>query len=677
MSSETMGKISERGTASERRDLRDSSRRVTKDVEVILDISRGDFVFTTQPGALRRIIMNLFGNSLKYTEKGVIVVSLTLSDVDDSSAHLHEALLEVGVKDTGKGISSEYLRSHLFTPFSQEDTLATGVGLGLSIVKSIVNMLNGTIDIKSQVGVGTEVYVRIPLTRLPGAATTESTPSTVASSGSISTCMQGLQSDYCGKYVALYVGHNERTTSNRNGDRVRVLHTYVTEWFGLKAASRSDPLDLIIVDERDLSELLSTHLRKYPTVVLCGASPLRSGSQSQKPPVMEFVSKPFGPYKLAKAVYTCLERAKGNIQVDHEVDPTMTFPGESPIGSEADTIIPELGALNLSSQVSSRSPFTEHQSKNERREFPFPADSPSPVGASQVSKGDGTGTNQRLTPDLVRRDSRRPELTQRATEPMINNRSIYTKTTATSSAVTKSGEVATSTAAQATAEIAEPIIATQTEPKTHSLGSTKPMTSSSDNKDRPPRLLLVDDNKINLRLLETFMRKRKYKFVDSAEDGQLAVNATESNNEGYDIIFMGEPRLDPSSSSPNVSLVIHSSSLPLFFSLFPSRFPRAELIKQQDISMPVMNGFEATRAIREIEQTRNAIIQGLGNSDSAREKRALIIALTGLASSRDQSEAFNSGVDLFLTKPVSFKEVGRILDNWEKQNGGRGSEVLP
>ena len=53
---------------------------------------------------------------------------------------------------------------------------------------------------------------------------------------------------------------------------------------------------------------------------------------------------------------------------------------------------------------------------------------------------------------------------------------------------------------------------------------------------------------------------------------------------------------------------------------------------------------------------------------------ALIIALTGLASSRDQSEAFTSGVDLFMTKPVSFKEVGRLLDNWEAHGGIKSLE---
>jgi len=77
-----------------------------------------------------------------------------------------------------------------------------------------------------------------------------------------------------------------------------------------------------------------------------------------------------------------------------------------------------------------------------------------------------------------------------------------------------------------------------------------------------------------------------------------------------------------------------------------------------------MNGFEATRAIRDIEEAR------LHNQPAGKKLNpALIIALTGLASSRDQSEAFTSGVDLFMTKPVSFKEVGRLLDNWESHGG--------
>lgn len=71
-----------------------------------------------------------------------------------------------------------------------------------------------------------------------------------------------------------------------------------------------------------------------------------------------------------------------------------------------------------------------------------------------------------------------------------------------------------------------------------------------------------------------------------------------------------------------------------------------------DISMPVMNGFEATRAIRSYEVDNKL-------------KPAMIIALTGLANARDQTEGFSSGCDIYMTKPVSFKELGKLLKNWE------------
>lgn len=72
-----------------------------------------------------------------------------------------------------------------------------------------------------------------------------------------------------------------------------------------------------------------------------------------------------------------------------------------------------------------------------------------------------------------------------------------------------------------------------------------------------------------------------------------------------------------------------------------------------DISMPIMDGMEATRKIRILEKAR----QG--------KRPAMIIALTGLGSANSQKDAFESGVDMFLTKPVRLKDLRKILEGWD------------
>lgn len=77
--------------------------------------------------------------------------------------------------------------------------------------------------------------------------------------------------------------------------------------------------------------------------------------------------------------------------------------------------------------------------------------------------------------------------------------------------------------------------------------------------------------------------------------------------------------------------------------------------------MPVLDGFAATRKIRqiELEVAANTALTQRGPPPAA-----LVIALTGLADEKDRSKAFGSGIDQFMTKPVSFRGLGKLLDSW-------------
>lgn len=108
---------------------------------------------------LRRILVNLLTNAIKYNKSnGTIDMYVREIKSDDS-----KVTFEFEIKDTGIGMSEDYIENHLFTPFSQAKqdarTRYEGTGLGMSIVNGLVDKLGGNIEVKSEVGVGTQIKV--------------------------------------------------------------------------------------------------------------------------------------------------------------------------------------------------------------------------------------------------------------------------------------------------------------------------------------------------------------------------------------------------------------------------------------------------------------------------------------------------------------------------------------
>lgn len=145
-----------------------SSQAAEKGIELacriapeIPDILIGD------PGRLRQIVVNLAGNAIKFTEAGEVVIEITrladdsrsTSPGEDSGEQLSgDVTLNVSVRDTGIGIPADKL-DVIFEAFGQADASTTrqygGTGLGLAISTQLVQLMNGKIDVESELGKGT------------------------------------------------------------------------------------------------------------------------------------------------------------------------------------------------------------------------------------------------------------------------------------------------------------------------------------------------------------------------------------------------------------------------------------------------------------------------------------------------------------------------------------------
>ncbi|KAG9948304.1 hypothetical protein KCU85_g5036, partial [Aureobasidium melanogenum] len=476
-----------------------------RDVKVIVDIEAKDhanWLLCTEGGAWKRLVMNLTGNSLKYTNDGFISVHLASQELPLDGETLKRSRVTLTVKDTGRGMSKEYLQNHLFRPFAQEDPLNPGAGLGLSMVQHIVSNLGGEISVESELNKGTEIRVEVIMM--------EPAPSPEANDEAF------LMTEAAQKLHGLKAAFIDppMTVDGECGSQRslrKALDKQCWGWFKMEFNIVSG------VDEvGDAAVVLTTcqnlpavkdqlmELNK-PVIVLCDSNNrlrqvYHDNETLRRAVTTEFIAQPYGPRKLARAFVSCKE------QQSPRMEEVVLY---------RDTELPTLPSI--------------------------------------------------LIPDAREENHKGPSLSREPT-PFRTTRSQ-------------------SRAAEEPKESAEQ----EDEPK-------------------PLRLLLVDDNKINLQLLVRYCKSKKHDYV-TAEDGVEAVEAFCSHQQDattkFDFICM-------------------------------------------DISMPRMDGLEATRRIRSFEQSHGM-------------QASKVIALTGLASAEAQQEAFTSGVDQFMTKPVRLKELGEVL----------------
>ncbi|GAA5903808.1 hypothetical protein JCM5296_003931 [Sporobolomyces johnsonii] len=170
-------------------------RKATVDLVLEVEERREGWGVMVDVGGMKRVLLNIVGNALKFTHSGSVQITLRElclytppTDTPESQGkppstpplaqQRKRGFVAIFVRDTGIGMTDEFLRDGaLFTPFKQANPFANGAGLGLSICDTIVKRMGGRIDVISQLGHGTEMIVTLPLDFVSSPANAASTTS--------------------------------------------------------------------------------------------------------------------------------------------------------------------------------------------------------------------------------------------------------------------------------------------------------------------------------------------------------------------------------------------------------------------------------------------------------------------------------------------------------------------
>ncbi|KAI7817620.1 hypothetical protein BC939DRAFT_319071 [Gamsiella multidivaricata] len=658
--------------------------------------------FSMDVKSITRILTQLVENAIKFTTAGFVEISavaLTDSPVPMKPPHPEARPIVFTVRDTGKGISAEFVQSHLFKPFSQEDPLQVGTGLGMALVKGVVEKLGGWMEVWSE-GEGKGCVVRVLVWATPAPHQTKSLRDIIgpwhgascrfyAGEHSVSSdrlfkvmgermmgqqlnmnVERGDEQDITGEDMLRDLYDQSRCGLLIINDDVTRLRTYLSFWTEYyqtikegEIETPKTPMPLLVLTSPPNTKVIQKLVDAY----------LEKQIDSERPAGIVIMTKPIGPVKLIQCLRECFTPAFSNLS---QQSSSQELPHSSsdvasmslhPIPLTRSATIPQIARTTLGIHHDSRLfsastaiekslalPTIAQADGNERRTMAvLPPHSPG--GLVLPPRTQKSRPSSVKTPD----QESRPRNSTTNSEDRLGTMNVQSTTPPAQGSV--SNGTVSMEGSKYNIEESAPKHRLQRSMKDYqaqkklqrnksalaagTTGTTtghpaKDIKSSGETPRKPwPRVLIVEDNITNRMILRTFLKKRGISVVE-AENGKVGVERFQEE------VWRREGRA-------GFDFVL------------------------MDLQMPVMDGNIATKRIREFErsmtkqfelshplETESCADEVDANMEQGRGYHPTIIfALTGLAGDEDKRLAFECGVDGYMTKPVSLKILGALMSS--------------
>ena len=257
------------------------------------------------PVHFKQILQNIAGNAVKYNREGG---SISLS-AEEVLCENGKAFYKFICSDTGRGMSKEFLQ-HAFEPFAQENTGARtsymGTGLGLAITKQLVEMMDGSVDVKSEKNVGSTFSVLLPFeldTSFEGSAETEKGP--------LGKELKGLkvlltEDNELNIEIAQFILENAGmyVTVARNGkEAVDLFGASAKGWFDLILMDVMMPVMDGLTAARTIRAMDRDDAKSIPIFAMTANAFREDILRSKEAGMDEHLSKPIDEEKVLKAVH--------------------------------------------------------------------------------------------------------------------------------------------------------------------------------------------------------------------------------------------------------------------------------------------------------------------------------------------------------------------------------------